>query len=114
MLSSLIDLFFILCGVFICGAGISGFTTEVERIFSCSSDCSSSIKVPPPHSGEDSMVTRSIFYFIVLALSPSGSIVVAFSAAPISLSAVRVTLLIGSSTGFSCTSLLNCSVCAFG
>ena len=114
MLSSLIDLFLLLCGVFFCGDGTSGFTAEVEGIFSCSSGYSSSVKVPPHHSGEDSMVTSSIFSSISLALSPSGSIVAAFSATPISPSADKATLLFGSSTGFLSTSSLNCSVFAPG
>ena len=78
--------------------------------FSCSSGYSSSIRVPP-HSGEDSMVTSSIFSSIAMALSPSGSIVVAFSAAPISPSGVRAALLSGFSTRFLSTFSLNFSVC---
>ena len=54
--------------LFLYGAGVSKFVVEVEGISpvstcSYSSGCSSSIRVPP-HTGEDSMVTTSVFLLL--------------------------------------------------
>ena len=98
------------------GAGVSKFAVEVEGIspvptFSCSSGCSSSIRVPP-HSGEYSMVTTSVFYFIIVALTSSVSTVAASNAALVSTSAFSHVLIFILSIGFSCTSSPNCSACS--
>ena len=104
--------------LFLYGDGVSRFTAEVEGIslvpaFSCSLGCSSSIKVPP-HSGEDSMVTISVFSSLSMALSSSGSTVAASNASLVSPSAVRAALLFSFSTRFSCTSSPNCFAYSLG
>ena len=80
-------------------------------MFSYSSGRSSSIRVPPSHSGEDSIVTGSICSSISLALPSSGSIVAAFNAAPISPFGGRATLFSVFFPGFLSTPSSNGSTC---
>ena len=94
--------------LFLHGAGISIFVADVEGISSVSTfSCSSSIRVPP-HSGEYSMVKKSVFSYVIMSLTSSASAVTASNAALVSASAVRASILFNLSTGFSYAFSSNC------